>query len=922
MAIHTEETVRMSGGFSKEIDKGALPLIFDNLQRFQYQYPVKSTIREVVSNGLDSVREKNVARSILLGASKVEDHYENREGDVYKDSHFNPEYYDLSYFSSDDNVLIEYISGNNASKDFVRITDNGVGLGGQRLAGYFNLGFSTKRLSRFPLGKFGLGAKSPLSTGAPFYTLTSWHNGWEYMFNIYNQNIESVIPKWDMQTQLENDLYYLPGVFDKDGNKFPVYRRKTTHKNGSCIELQVKKHHKQQYIDAVTGQLLYFSNVQLIIYDENQVAQTVPVKANIMYEDEYIVLASNSPYTKPHILLNNVNYGTIDFRELELEDRMGNVGIKVIPDEVSVNPSRESLIWDDVTREAVTKRFNQVLDIAEQTVSKELNEEDFFLWVRACSLANSSSTMWYKGKSDSTVLGRLASIIDMSKVEMRYVLNKNVKYSYRLFAGINNRVVSMSFRKEGSKTIRKVCYEPGIREALSNDLPVVLQFKATSNRKNKYMTEVLYPKGFINLIVPDYIPVDRKPVAEDVPGNSDEVEEWIKVSKASNTQLTIEQKEERRKKAREYIADVFGYILESKSTINYEDVVVPDDYKGTDEAEEEIQEEEVVEETQEILLSASERRALNGNTLIHALRLIPDEYQQGQKHKAFEFCAIDVHVSRIDQWKNEETFWGNQNDEPLLQMAGLIMRPYEQRAESFGVNMTKYNNWIVLSYSGATAYDYARLVCFRENSPVRLFKVSQQNSKLYRDFPHVTRFFKIIKNKTLTMSNALIRWNTGRLIHKGLTKLRFLSNFHEISPRLEVAYKELLDYSKKYYRDIQSFEGIQGSGTMANPLVEHLDKVKELQLFVRDNPEDKEGITAMVTDLFNPDPGIEITNGCAIDTEMYDKLVELLDWAEPVYKLMNMVDHFCKPESKHIIDPLEIEAVEQYFRYRNCPLSF
>jgi hypothetical protein len=156
MAIYNEQEIQMSGGFTKEIDAGAKQMIFDNLQRYQYQYPIKSTVRELVSNGLDSVREKRVAMAILTGVAKVEDHYEQREGDVYKDSNFDPAYYDLFRLSDKDEVEIIYCNGKNLEKDTVIIRDYGVGIGETRLAGYCNLGYSTKRLSKYPLGKFGL----------------------------------------------------------------------------------------------------------------------------------------------------------------------------------------------------------------------------------------------------------------------------------------------------------------------------------------------------------------------------------------------------------------------------------------------------------------------------------------------------------------------------------------------------------------------------------------------------------------------------------------------------------------------------------------------------------------------------------------------------------------------------------------------
>lgn len=156
MAIIPEEKKEMQGGFKKIIDASGAKLMFDALQKYQYSHPIKSTVRELLSNGIDSVAEKNIAKSILLGRKKVEDYYANIEGELYQDSHFNPDYYDLNWLDKKDEVVITYHHGSEMSKDKVVIEDSGVGLGGKRLEGYFGLGYSTKRLNTTALGKFGV----------------------------------------------------------------------------------------------------------------------------------------------------------------------------------------------------------------------------------------------------------------------------------------------------------------------------------------------------------------------------------------------------------------------------------------------------------------------------------------------------------------------------------------------------------------------------------------------------------------------------------------------------------------------------------------------------------------------------------------------------------------------------------------------
>lgn len=910
MAIHTMENVKMSGGFSKQIDEGAKELIFDNLQRFQYQYPIKSTIRELVSNGLDSVREKNIARSILNGFTKVEDHYDTIEGEVYKDSKFNPDYYNLSFLSDDDTVRVIYKDGGTADKHYVAVRDYGVGLGEARLKGYFNLGYSTKRLSRFPLGKFGLGAKSPLSTGTPFYTVTSRHNGREYQFNVYAHRTESIIPKWNIAGESLNIPFTLPDVLDGEGNPLIMYCRETAEQNMVEIQMQVKQHHKQGYIDAVTSQLLYFSNVEMQIINKDGNIQYVDSKAKIIYEDEYIVLAENSPHNRPHILLNNVNYGLIDFKELELEERAGNVGIKVIPDQVSVNPSRESLIWDDTTREVVVNRFNEVLEIAEKTLSNELAEPDFLKWMYACSQVENRESFW-SSRQNNTVIGRLASIIDMKAVQLKYSVDPKIRYWYGVFEGITARVVKMSYRNEGAKKLKRVDYTGGAKTEIANNLPVIVQVSTTSNRKNKYMLEQLYPSGFINLILQHKkFPVKPEDITDETM-----IKDVISVYRDGRRKDVDHINADF---AKDYIARLHNCILMSENIIWYEDIKVPDDYTATEEVEEDHKEEEAEEAVvKEAQLSAAERRKQTGSTLIHGLRVVSD-HEMRKMNKAFEFCAIDVTFEAIDKWPNDEIFYGNNQDDLLLQSAALITRPLRNPNFTWNWERGEVDKLRVQGYPRLDNRDYASLYAFRDKAPVRLFKVSQANQKFYRDFKHITSFFKTISNKTITMASALIRWNTGRLLSERFHEITFLKGFAQFSPDRHAAYDKIYNYIEKYYRPISDLR-VAGAGEMAQPLISHLDKVTQFQLFVRQNPDDAPAIAQLAKEMFNPESGVEIQDGKAIDLDIYDEFNDLLDWAANVSPMLNMIQRLTG-NAAPTFNTAEADAIVAYCHYRQCQL--
>ena len=428
MAILQDNLTEINGGFKKKIEESAVGVVMDILQRFQYQYPIKSSIRELVSNGIDSVTEKNVAKDILSGKAKVSDYYQEIEGELYADSKFDPSYYNLNYLSTDDIVRITYHKNADLEKDYVTITDNGVGLGAYRLSKYFSLGYSTKRLSKLPLGKFGIGAKAPLSIN-PYYTIESRYNGLLYRFNVYSTKVESIIPKFNLETGKENvSVEFETGA---------IYALPTELPNGVTITIEAKKHHLDEYKDAVERQLMYFDNVDFyILEDGNMMHQKF--SPSILYEDEYLIISDNRYFNKPHMLLNKVNYGFIDFEELELETMYGNVGIKVLPEDVEVSPSRESLVWSEKTKAMVLQRFRDASQSASTIIQKEMQETDFIKWIRIC---NSIKNKW---GSSSSLIGRLASIVDLNEVGIHFSPDPTIKYSGSILQPFKNREVFYS----------------------------------------------------------------------------------------------------------------------------------------------------------------------------------------------------------------------------------------------------------------------------------------------------------------------------------------------------------------------------------------------------------------------------------------------------------------------------------------------
>lgn len=938
MAIHNEQTQEIQG-FAKEIEQSAIGMILDNLQQYQYQYPQKSTIRELVSNSIDAILEKQNAYAILTGKAKVEDFYITRQEDLYKDSNFDPSYYDLNWLWTDVNkrsspelalrqpdiVYVTYVDGGEREKDKIMIEDYGVGLGGRRLEGYFKVGFSTKRNSKKALGKFGIGAKAALST-APYYVMTTRYNGREFKFQVHPHTITPIVPPLNLETGELNPSVTL-------SNNAVVHYKNTLLPNGTIVEIESKKHYKQLYIDAVKSQLLYFDNVEFRIQNNNGGNDIIPVKANILYEDDYIVLSDNKQYSKPHMLINKVNYGNIDFRELELEDMEGNIGVKVDMEEVTVNPSRESLIWNEHTRKTVIESFQRVVDIASNLISKEIQETDFIKWLRICAQIQSRY-----GRNSDSILGRLACVADLSHAKIQYAADPSIFYNYLLLLGIQVRHCTLKTKREGS-TIKYIVKRESVGPSYFADIDAIYLKSSPANfRRDKYLLETLHPQGFLLI---------------DLPFEQNEEEEAV-LAADTDTQLTPEErrylirdyaetamKEDLYKKMTKkefvtYIRKLQQYITSSTEGVPYESVIVPDDFDSS---------ESVEEKTEEEKESMEQRRKLEGTFPMYTPRVVCDEYRSGRLKRNYEWQKIEVSVSDIDNWKDDEIYYASDKpvgykfnnreilESDLLHMIAHITRPRGYRdtpfaeitntkdVEEYGINLGVKRPDISSCTHFFTTDSYT--------PKVKLVKVSQDRVRYVKDFSHAHKFFMQVKGKTLTMSSALLKWNTARLLKEHILKLQFLNNFEIFHRRYYTWYKELKGYIQDHYRTFTASDSKVGlSEDNYKSMVNHCDKVFELQKFVRDHKNEPDLIAQVVKELFNPEG--EINDGAAVDMSMYDKLVEMLDWSMPVSTVLNEIKLLTVGVSSkvsddddddpvgHISPQLEHE-IRLYLEYKGVP---
>jgi len=899
MAILQEDQVTMSSHtFEKTIDPTAIQLMQNILQISQYNYPQRSSMRELVSNGVDSIEEKIVAMSILKGKARVEDHYLERTEGIYKDSRFDPAYYDLKWLSPHNLVEVEYHNNGNLERDKILVRDHGVGLWGARLAGYFNLGYSTKRNSKFALGKFGIGAKSALSTGAPFFTMTTRHNGRMTSFNVYSSHIEPATPSIDLLRGVANTPFELP---TSDPTKPMIcYWTPTEEKNGVTLEVQVKKHHKALYLDGIRMQLMYFNYVKL--YDiTNGQKNIIDFKPTILFENAFMVISENALYNKPHLVIDKVNYGDINFKELELDPKNGNVGLKVRAEEVTVNPSRESVVWDDMTKQAILNVYKRMVATASELIEKELNQDKFWPWVRACTQAANSS---YGGTNN--ILAALGSFVDFAKVAPRFSGRPELSAGVWILSATGWTNIMTIVETKGSKKIKKLKREPVLLRVELLNRPIVRRRGASSARKNKYLSSVVHPNGYIEVVIP-YKSEDER-YARNF-GNLD-YEEFVKMiykyrkvqrtedATRSSDLLSYKATDEDRQAVQDALQFVYQSLDEEPSFMDYDDVIVPAEFKAT---EEETEEEEIVEEAPAAKvkyrnMSAADRRKLQGTIPIYGLSANSTKIQYEVKPKS------------VDNWAIDEVYVATFNDMPLLMLATQVTSAYQgtrRYVTEEGISRAYLRDRTPKLLESSDKYEVNLEARRFFNPHIRLMLVGEKYHRYFEDFQDIQTFFKDIKQGTITMSKQLKQFNTARLIKARMDAMEYLIMFSGVNPDIQKKYAELTSYVHKNYKTSVDNE----------ELLSYLAKVSNLQLFVRDNPNQHEAITAMVATMFG-DPG-DVNNADAIDLPVYDAVNTLWDLLQPVHGILQYFDW-----DRHEPNAEFTQEVRQLIHERNANILF
>jgi len=366
------------------------------------------------------------------------------------------------------------------------------------------------------------------------------------------------------------------------------------------------------------------------------------------------LISDNSYYSKPHILIvkdfdssEAISYGYVDFREMEMEELFSSVGIKctirsviknedtgeeqVLQEGVSVTPSRESILFDDHTRNYIITKFKEVQEEASQLVSDKLKEKDFLAWIDKASNALSNS-------GSDPILNRLSKIINKEEInpifpgtKIKYLSNPNA-----MFPGFYIKEVFLANEYKNGR------YESRLKREFANTgwiNPTLIFFKDadTDREKDHYLQSYASSLGYSKFYLVEEM-------AEDLYIGSPKLNK----DRSLFSEEELDAIEEKHKKSRlDAKAEIWQLYSSSKHFKNYSEVDIPEDWLKTF-RDKNKEEEDTVEHVKIKALSPKEQRALAAEQRAESIEIetetlgaIPAEYAGLNKRELKALAAAN-----------------------------------------------------------------------------------------------------------------------------------------------------------------------------------------------------------------------------------------------------------------------------------------
>ena len=843
MSIKTieENYIGMDKGLAKRINKGAEKLVFDILQSTQYSTPIPSTVRELVTNACDAQREKEMAIEILTGVKQASDYYITRDGEQYSDSNFDPSYYDLANLNQINNH-IEVVYQHNQGVgycDILSIKDYGVGIGAKRLEGILELGYSTKRNTSQNFGAFGLGAKVALSTGVDFYTIETVYNGKRFKANCFNYKTDFIIPKFNLVTGQIN-----PSTTLSDGST--VYYEDTADQNWTKVSFGIKSHNSSRFREAIEEQLNYLDNVRFYEqYEESNPLMEREFKSKIIYNSKNLIVSTNNYLRKPHIVIvkeegaaTGINYGYVDFRELEMQDLYGAVGLKcpvkqsyiddngeevILQDGVEVTPSREKVIWSDATKVFIQKLIDAAADEVTELVEKELLETDFLKWLDTCrQVIGGRSTNKHSDDPSERTLAILSNIIDTKAIKPKYHPNPSIK-----FTSISSTLNGFSVKIHNQKQNRKI----------SSDAKTSMEFEYTSDKIDHWDSigdrKVFYRTGNANKYKDFYLYQQHGPFITIKKTNLNYLEDQI--ATAATSEAAYHQVEYDKKLAHQNLIEPL--IKASENYLNYDEVVLPDNIKELFDGAES----NASIQSSGINLSPEEKRKLNSQIVAYTLR--PDNHRNaGNHYYDYVWDKVEPTLRTVID-STIPTYYGTDEDAEKLKLAAAVLKKFNLR---FDKVINNGYSWVPYGSTNDTMYYFDCLASRFSNTNffsikegvdytgcTQLLKLSESNVKHVRDlsnYKHIDEFFRTIDDEGNYTCHTAVKAFANHIWAKQFPVWECFSSYYQSFELdfIDDRYKKIYNHLQTIYNKFDSVV-LYGRDSIVKQLREELTKLTEFE---------------------------------------------------------------------------------------------
>ncbi len=718
--------------------------------------------------------------------------------------------------------------------------------------------------------------------------------------NCYNYKTDFIIPAFNHETGKIN-----PFVTFSDGSK--VFYNTSDEENKTTISFNVKKHNRSKFTEAIEEQLMYFDNVNFNVVDNEDEGSVKKVyfKAEIIYNSKNLIVSNSYYLNKPHIVLvknpdatTGINYGNIDFRELEMEQIHGSIAFKcparqVVVDEngvetvlqegVDVTPSREKVIWNEATKNYIKGVILAASQEASEIIEKELQETDFLKWISACRsiIAGKSST--------NRILNKLATIVDTEDLKPRFGPDPRIKYGpmKNLLEGFN--ILSPYVDNSSNEKVK--------RETLS----VWGSFDA----EHFYAREEKWSK-FKDLYIMNNPEDKQNPHKvctfsfKDLDAVFDhKINMWT-----GDAQAKVMKEKKRVLKKREV---VLALIEKSEWYKDYDTIEVPVEF-----SESVTEEEEIAEEKSKFShLSAVDRRDIEKRMVAYTLRY--------DDRKEDRFTMDKIEPKTIDVMNSVyRTYYATKEDEPKLKAAAMLLKTMMPKHSEVYPGNSNVNSWDkensypvywfdnppVRYMSWNSSGEYEKWADPKQGWDVpQLVRVSQDKVKFITQNPNVKHidelFLKANDKNEYTMDVTLVKYYTASKLER-IQEFTFMKGLGFILPELQKKYCELQELRVNNYSTFNN-------STVRNNLpaiTDHMDKLYEFQKFCA-TCDDAQMIMDKSKNLFVLS---DISSARAVDLDMLADYDNIVEFAEEVEPLLSQIEKL-KSRNGDVSDKLEKELI-------------